>query len=82
MDIIKILIGLLLYPFRFLIGLSSIWFEERNSKTVIEMLKEYDVQVIGSRSTLSAFASSGRCGSNHDAGVFDYRDYRYFQKWA
>ncbi|MBS1555164.1 MAG: hypothetical protein JSU09_09570 [Bacteroidetes bacterium] len=63
MDNINILIGLLLYPFRFLIGLSSIWFEERNSKTFLEILKEYDVQVIVSRGTLSALNLAAAAGA-------------------
>lgn len=63
MDIIYISISLLLYPFRFLIGLSSIWFEERNSKTVLEILKEYDMQVILSRGTLSALNMVAAAGA-------------------
>lgn len=53
MDVLGILITFILYPFRFVIGCSKIWFENGRKKTFSQIFIEYEAREIVSHGSIS-----------------------------
>ena len=53
MDVVGILITFILYPFRFIIGLCTIWVENGRRKTFGQIITENETREIVSHGTIS-----------------------------